>query len=740
MNGDHVGFDFVSSYPVRKMIKFVFNGILCCLCFLGSVQALQPLSRSSGNDRRDAQYGVDGLGTQDSAWVSDAGEEGHWLLLNFEKPKKISEVHLFLGLRAVAGSVIGAGEIQVREGQDWKKVGTFKGNVKEELKVVLEPPVETKEIRLWTAQKAQVAVREMTVHAEPTPLGEGIVFQNFKQHQVSANQTVYNDGAPKRFTVPTAVREGVKFSIRETGVEKPVFSGDVRNGLGDFSQWNAGGNGGSFVIHVEGGGLEPADSFPFEAGPRKIQRTLLQPLVDFLIDGRSVVGTHASGYGGAAWRDGTYYSHELASLVMLSLAFPEEIAKMPRQIDWEVEKAKVLSPDFRFVSSRGDRGIFEAVRFYYSHFEAPAEDAPDVVKLIHWGLGMTLAKPALFDPSGDGIGLQVHSQSVEQVAYVLALQPRLEKWIPASVFAEAKRFVENHWAATGLLKVPSTWDPAKYKKEDDPVLAKMSGPGLNPYKGRHVPGHSILANLLMYEVARRDSSARAIDYLKAAIIQADYVIREMDWNDPRTTKGQRMSEHKMITGLVWLQQNYPKQAPAGLQRKLEQWADVAISRSDNMWDFRRYDLGDHWTIPVMNEPGNLGGFPACALSVSWLIEDPAKKQRLREIAFAALDCLFGRNPINAASPHHPELGWNGMIEKGWPVGFPNGTTARLETCRGALASCPGSEMFPFNPEGKPRFPEGWSAFNAALNVGLSYIEMDSKGIAKLPEDCLKKEE
>ena len=81
-----------------------------------------------------------------------------------------------------------------------------------------------------------------------------------------------------------------------------------------------------------------------------------------------------------------------------------------------------------------------------------------------------------------------------------------------------------------------------------------------------------------------------------------------------------------------------------------------------------------------------------------------------------------------------------MLEKGWPVGFPDGTTARLETCRGSLSSGPGTEMFPFNPNGKPRFPEGWTAFNSALNVGLAYIEMDGKGVAKLPEDCLKKDE
>lgn len=560
------------------------------------------------------------------------------------------------------------------------------------------------------------------------------------QAQVFVNQLAYNDGYPKMFTLPGSVGHGAKFTILEARTGRPVFEGQVKDSRGDFSKWNAGKEGGDFRIRLTGSdGAQGAESFPFAAGERQLQKSLLQPMVDFMIDARSIVGTHQSAYGGAAWRDGSYYTHELASLITLCLAFPEEIGAMPRQIDWEAEKAKLLAPDFKLIETRGDIGMLEAAKSYYSRFEGPVAEAPDVVKLIHWGCGMTMALPEMFDPSGDGIGRQVHSQSVEQVAYVLALQPRLEKWIPKGFFNDAQRFVDEYWIKTGLLEVPGTWSPRTYRKADDPKLQVHAGPLLNPYKGRHVPGHSILPNLLMYEVARRDGSGRAIDYFKAAITQAEYVIREMDWKDPRHTKGHRMSEHKMITGLVWLQQNYPKQAPVGLKKKLEDWADVAISRSDNMWDFRRYDMGDHWTIPVMNEPGNLGGFPACALSVSWVVEDPAKKQRLREIAFGALDCLFGRNPINCASPHHPELGWNGMIEKGWPVGFPNGTTARLETCRGSLSSAPGSEMYPFNPGGKPRFPEGWSAFNSALNVGLAYIEFDGKGSAKLPDDCLKKD-
>ena len=728
----------------------------CAVWSVAEVRAME-VTASSSVEKKEAARAVDGVVMDEFAWLSEAVEAGkpeggkgaeprdaervgnaHWLELDFGQPRKVAEVHLYTGMRSMKGVVIKGGEIQVKEGGEWRKVAGFSGNESGELRIVLAEPVETEVIRLWTPQAGQVAVREITVHEKFAPLREGLTYQKFPKYHVSVSQLGYDDGAPKRFTVPNAAGDGVMFTVRPAAGGEPVFRGMVKDGVGDFSEWKAGNATRDFVIQVEGGGLEPGKSWPFAVGPGLIEKSLLQPAVDFMIDARSGVGTHASAYGGAAWRDSSYYTHDLASLVTLYLAFPEEIAKQPRQIDWQADKAKVMAPDFTMTKERNDEGALEAMRSYYGRFDPPAADAPDVVKLIHWGLGMTIVKPRQDDPSGDPLGGRIHSQSVEQVAYVLALRPRLEEWIPASVFQAARKFVDEQWKACGLLGIPPTWDPAGYRAENDPDVLALKSWTLHPYKGRHAPGHSILPNLLMHEVSRRDDATPSPDYLKAALAQAEYVIAKIDWNDPRTTKGQRMSEHKTITGLVWLLQNYPQQAPAGLKGKLEQWAEVAISRSANPWDFRRYDLGDHWAIPLMNEPGSLAGFPACALSVSWVVDDAAKKQRLREISFGALDCLFGRNPINRASPFHPEKGWGGMLEKGWPAGFPDNKTARLELCRGSLSSSPGSEMYPFNPYGKLRGLEGWTAFNTAFNVGLSYVRMDGGGIARLPEDCMRK--
>lgn len=566
------------------------------------------------------------------------------------------------------------------------------------------------------------------------------VLTSVSRAPVCVNQIAFNDGAPKRFTVPAGC-SSAKFSLHLANVDESLFTGEIKDCVGDFSSWNADASGGSYVVRVRDGDKVVGESFPFEVGPRRLQLSLLQPMVDCMIDARSVVGNHPSARKGAAWRDGTYYTHELASLAMLYLAFGDEIAAQPRQIDWLAEKRRVMDPGFNLVPTRGDRDILKDVKRYYNHFDPPVAEAPDVVKLMHWGVGMTLVRPELFDPDGDGIGLQIHSQLVEQVAYVLALAPRIEKWMPGRILPDARAFVEKHWKEVGLWSIPLSWHPSTYIQPDDPRMKGAWGPWMNPYKGRFAPGHSILPNLLMYEVAQRDGMSGADRYLKAASDQARFVIQTHDWEDPRSTKGQRMSEHKTITGLVWLLMNYPDQAPAGLKASLEKWSDVMISRSDNMWDYRRYDMDKHWSIPVFNEPGSLGGFPACALSVSWIVEDPRKKQRLREIGYGALDCLFGRNPMNTASPDQPELGWGGMIENGWKsdrvkVGF-----SHIGNVRGALKFSPTTSMFPNNPKGRPGMVGGWTAYNAALNVGISYLDFNERqGFARLPEDCLKKKE
>lgn len=541
-------------------------------------------------------------------------------------------------------------------------------------------------------------------------------------HPVALNQIGFQTSRTKRFTAPRTA-DGTPFVVRAADADPPLFRGEVTGGIGDFSSFQPADSAGRYRVEVLGGGGVPGLSDPFLIRSNLWQEQYWQAAVDFLIDSRSVTGTHPSAFGGCPWRDGNYYDAILPALVLFHRADPARIAAMPRQIDWEADRRRVLDPAFRFDPRNPEsQGVMDAVRRYFTELEAPAADAPDVVKLLHWGAGFYLMKPLTKDPMGDPEPRKIHSQTVEQIAYVVWAWPSLEKWLPRSFYERCRDFCFAHWEPS--LAIDPWWDPAGY--DAPPQGNNPMGGRLHPYKGRHAPGHSIVPNLLMHEVARREGRNDAERYLAAAVAQAAYVVEKIDWRDPRTTKGHRMSEHRTIPNLVWLLQTHPEAAPPGLKEKIRAWAEVAVARSANPWDFRRYGDDAHWTIPKLNDLGNWLAFPAIALSASWVIDDPALQSRLRELAVTHADFCFGRNPRLAAAPHQPAMGFP-EIERGWPIGHKLNVCARLELCRGALSSGPGSEMFPFKPDGPYRHAEGWVNYGSAWCLSLAYFHLDSAG-------------
>jgi hypothetical protein len=288
----------------------------------------------------------------------------------------------------------------------------------------------------------------------------------------------------------------------------------------------------------------------------------------------------------------------------------------------------------------------------------------------------------------------------------------MESYIQKEFSDRVAKYAFEQWEPVGLLKIDKR-------------------PG--HFKGHIAMGWTILPNLMMHEVAKRMGRGDAAKYLQAAVKQAEWITDSVDFNDPLLTKGLRMSEHKTMNGLVTLLRYYPEYAPKGLTEKVREWADIIISRSDNLWDFRKYDNGANWSLPrivpgqegggpAWNEPGNLAGFASSAWKVASLLgnskSDLLRKDRLNQIAVAQWDILFGRNPLGAHSSHRGPRDFAG-VERGWPVQFATSAGAYLETVRGTLCSSPGTEHFPFNPQGEFRHPEGWSAFNAAFNVSLA---------------------
>lgn len=546
-------------------------------------------------------------------------------------------------------------------------------------------------------------------------------------HIAAVNQVGYLTGQAKRFTAPLS-EDGTPFIVRPSTGGEVLHRGVIRGGVGDFSGFRPADGSGRYVVEIRGGKLQPGTSDPFLIRGNLWQEQFWQPAVDFLIDTRSVTGTHPSAFGGCPWRDGNYYDFIIPSLVLFHMADPARSVAMPRQIDWEAGRKRILDPAFKFDPKNPESaGVMEAVKRYFTELEPPSPGAPDVVKLIHWGAGYYLMKPETKDPMGDPEKRQIHSQTVEQIAYVVWAWPVLKAWLPQSFHDRCQEFCFAHWKKS--LEIDPWWDPEKY--DAPPQGANPMGGRLHPYKGRHAPGHSIVPNLLMHEIAKRTGRTDAAVYLDAAVAQADYIVRKMDWNDPRATKGHRMSEHRTIPNLVWLLQKHPDRAPAGLKEKIRSWAEVAVKRSGNFWDFRRYDETEHWTIPKLSDVGNWVSFPAIATSASWVIDDPELKSRLRELAASHVDFVFGRNPRLAAAPHKPEMGFP-EVERGWPVGHKLNVCARLELCRGSLSSGPGTEMFPFDPDGPFRHAEGWVNYGASWCVSLAYSRFDAAGTTPAP--------
>lgn len=614
---------------------------------------------------------TDGKLTNESRWVSASGGP-HTLTLTWAAPVTLGCVQLATGWlnEGEWGSAFQTAVLSASGAE----LATVRNNAQAVVEVKLAAPVTTKTLLLTFPDDATVRLVEVRVFA-PAASYPALVLPGAAPPRsvvpLLVNQAGYDTESPKRFTAPT-LPDGTPFTVVQAG--KPIFRGTVQRGVGDLTPVKQG-----KVVVIQAAGLT---SDPFEIAPLLPLRASLDPALRFFVDNRSLVGTHPSAYGGCAWRDGTYYSYEVPSLVMLYLANPSFFDQAKREVRWEP-----LAADFKPVAARGDAGALEAARAYFAQLEPPKPAAPDLVKLIHWGVGWSCVKPESEDPSGDPKGRQVHPQTVEQLAFFLYAWPQLSRWLPESLYQRARALAEKHWRR------------AVYTEVGD-------------FKGRECPGHSILPNLLL-------------GYTEVALAQARWVCERLDPADPKVTKGQRMSEHMLLTGLT---QALPH-AEGLIRPWLARWADTVLARSENPYDFRKYDE-TNWTLPRFtagshggagwNEPGNVAGFPACALSVARVLGEPTKAARLKVIATAHLDALFGRNPLGAHAAYRGPQDFPG-VERGWPKKFTDNTCARLELVRGTLSSTAASEHYPFNPSGAFRHPEGWTAFNAAFNVGLAYL-------------------
>ncbi len=513
--------------------------------------------------------------------------------------------------------------------------------------------------------------------------------------QVLVNQSGYNTADSKRFTAPLAANNA-EFSIITEPGGIAVFSGVVNSGVGDFSDFKPAETA-NFRVKLGG-----ETSHAFGIGPFWIERVSYPRMVQFFIDSRAGYGDAttwnvAGGKfsSGIAWRDSHQFSFELRTLIQWYAANPDAFGtdRMPVE------------------------GTYQGLR------DTLPADAPEIVRLIHWGVDIYLR------------GNLNHTLIKEELAYFVYYYPLMRQWIPLSLYQEARDFLFVNWSNTSRDRW--NWYDITHTGDLFQTYTVMGGT-----KGSFPPGHSIVPNLLMHAVALREGQANAAAYLTAARNQVQWIVNNKLPTDPLMTKGQRMSEHILVPALAEFMMRDPQTTVTGVDAWLTGWTDTVISRSGNYWDFRKY-TDTLWTPenvpgghPWWNEPGNIAGFPASALAAATRMTDPAKVARLRQISVSQLDQVFGRNPHNrhfSFRGAQANYGFEG-VETGW-FSQHIGGLGDLGNVRGVLDASAKHLSFPYNPTVAPGYVEGWVAFNSAWNISMAWAARDRSSISFVGPDA-----
>jgi hypothetical protein len=667
--------------------------ILTLIILLFSVShagAIKPLSditatASSEDPRFPVANAADGGISDKSRWISAKRQSGDvWLQLEWKTVTPLQGIHLFSGAGS-KDSVRGL-EVEYRTPQGaWAAIpsAVIQRNTLTALSIPFDTTVDvaTNALRLTftDTHDGRARIKEVIVwpeSAEGMPPISADSSSSSVIPKIYLNQSGFNLGKPKRFTAPT-LPDGTPFSIHPSAGGDALFTGAIRANIGDFSAFDPE-KPGEYVVKAKG-----ETSVPFSMDRWHFERVTYQASIDFMIDSRHYVGNHTKPCRGSfGWRDDHAFAWALRTLVPQLLSNPAAYERMPKQVSY-------ASPQ---------PGLWGALEPY-------GKDAPDIVKLIHWGADVTVTQGT------------THEFFKGELAYFLYAWPLLKEWLPQQNYDAVLKFVRENWEK----EEADREYPYDVSPEHNLFALKTT---MGDTKGNLPPGHSVLPNLLMHEVAKRDGLPDSEKYFDAAHKQVAWMIDNLDWEDPLTTKGQRMSEHITMTGLAAFLQLYPDRAPQGLKEKIQEWAQVMIRRSDNLWDFRKLTDDGDW-VPsgekrtMWNEPGNVVGFPAALLAAAPFVNEPTQK-RLQELAWSHLDNAFGRNPTGRHFSYDAPREVAG-VEHGW-YSYNKGGIGQLAEARFVLDASPKHVHYPYNPqEGNYGWVEGWVNFNTAFNLSLAYL-------------------
>lgn len=598
------------------------------------------------------------------AWVSANTAAAHWLEVNLGASYTMDTVVVVKG----DSSSLKNYRIEYWNGSSWQTATTVTNSpyASAEFSDVLRfTAVTSSRIRIYDTTNVQTRLREIQV------------FQQDAQ-PIYVNQSGYELNKPKRFTVPLAAN-GSAFTVTAEGNTTALFSGTINSGIGDFSSFDPSGTG-AYVVRVGS-----SVSVPFGIGPFWLQRVSLKPALDFMVDSRcrngnaNTLGPGSGCTNGVMWRDDHQFSFEVPNLIAMYAANPDAYttARMPLQASYTGLRQTLPS------------------------------DTPEIVRLIYWGVEVMLQADVN------------HTLLKEQLAYFVYAYPGLfDRYIPVSVYNEARDYVFANWSNPARDRW--NWYDISHTADLFQTYTVIDASG----KGAFPPGHSIIPNLMMYEIALREGRSDTQLYMNAAINNASYIINNFLPTTATITKGQRMSEHVLIPSLVYFYKMYPLQAPSGLYNYVQTWTTTMIGRSNNAWDFRKYS-DTTWIIPGYNEPGNIAGFPASALAAANIVGS-SDAAALRRLAYSHVDNVFGRNPSGRHFSANAPRDFEG-VELGWFQEYAGGA-GDLANVRGVLDASPKEASYPYNSAAKPGYTEGWVAFNSAWNIALAYLAFDDTSI------------
>jgi hypothetical protein len=661
-----------------KHTSFNLIVFLIFLFFETSLQAQQnnlsltgSTSASSSQEGFDPEKAIDGRSSISSSWKSTPGDQAAWLMVRLPGATEIVKVGVDF---AEDLPVLEEFKIQIMHNGNWQDVKQVKEN--KQIRVLLEmgKPVLSDRIRFFAKTGGVVGISELAIYGQ-----EYVDSTALDVKKILVNQSGYNLNRPKRFSAPD-FSPSAPFEIVDQTTHQVVFKGNLKDHVGDFSDFNP------LSAHKYVISMQEEESFPFRIGVSWMERVTYRNMVDFMIGARHYLGTtDAIRPLSWAWRDGDFFNWAQQSLVSLYLSNPAAFLRMEQTVQYV--------PNDSFPEAyRGKWGVLEPY----------AEDAPDIVKLIHWDADVKISQKL------------DHEMQKAELAWFLYAWPFLKQWLPQQNFERVYSYLNDNWEKETVEEYSTT----KYDLSPDHNLLALKTK-LGTTKGELPPGHSVIPNLMMYETAKGLGETDAQKYFDAALHQLEWMITNLDWNDPMTTKGQRMSEHITMRAFAFFFTQYPEKAPAGIKDKVEEWARVALSRSDNYWDFRKYSQ-EEWTPPSWNETGNVLGFPAAALAAMSVLEDEGLKDSLEVLVWSHLDNSFGRNPTGRHFSYRGPQEIEG-VDLGW-YSYHTGGIGLLDEVKFVFDGSPKSFHYPNHPEvGNLGWTEGWVQFNTAFNTSMAYL-------------------